>query len=55
MWGLRDERRLPSGKAGNFEKIEIKEGLYIMKKHRFWAWAMIACLFMTLYTGYKHQ
>jgi len=26
-----------------------------MKKHRFWAWAMIACLFMTLYTGYKHQ
>ena len=21
-----------------------------MKRHRFWAWAMIACLFMTLYT-----
>ena len=26
-----------------------------MKKHRFWAWAMIGCLFMTLYTGYKHK
>lgn len=26
-----------------------------MKKHRFWAWAMIACLFMTVYTGYKHR
>ncbi len=26
-----------------------------MKKHRFWAWAMIVCLLMTVYTGYKHQ
>ena len=26
-----------------------------MKKHRFWAWAMIVCLFMTIYTGYKHK
>ena len=30
-----------------------------MKQHRFWAWAMILamifCLAMTLYTGYKHK
>ena len=26
-----------------------------MKNHRFWAWAMVVCLFMTLYTGYKHK
>ena len=26
-----------------------------MKKHRFWAWAMIFCLFMVMYTGYKHK
>lgn len=24
-----------------------------MKKHRFWAWAMVACAAMCLYTGYK--
>lgn len=26
-----------------------------MKKHRFWAWAMIVCMFMAIYTGYEHQ
>ena len=26
-----------------------------MEKHKFWAWALIFCLFMTMYTGYKHK
>ena len=26
-----------------------------MKKHKFWAWAMIVCLAMTVYTGHKHK
>ena len=26
-----------------------------MKKHKFWAWAMVTCLAMTIYTGYKHK
>lgn len=24
-----------------------------MKNHKFWAWALVFCLFMTIYTGYK--
>lgn len=24
-----------------------------MKKHKFWAWAMVFCAFMTMYTGHK--
>lgn len=27
----------------------------LMKNHKFWAWAMIFCLFMTVYTGYEHK
>ncbi|MFR8250581.1 MAG: hypothetical protein ACLVAI_01930 [Anaerovoracaceae bacterium] len=26
-----------------------------MKSHRFWAWAMVLCTAMTLYTGYKRK
>lgn len=26
-----------------------------MKNHRFWAWAMVFCLAMTLITGYQHK
>lgn len=26
-----------------------------MKQHRFWALAMVFCLGMTLYTGYRHK
>ena len=26
-----------------------------MKQHRFWAWAMVFCLAMTLITGYRHK
>jgi len=26
-----------------------------MKNHKFWAWALVFCLFMTIYTGYKHK
>ena len=28
---------------------------YHMKNHKFWAWAMIVCLIMTVYTGYEHK
>ncbi len=26
-----------------------------MKKHKFWAWAMVVCFIMTIYTGYEHK
>lgn len=26
-----------------------------MKKHKFWAYAAIACMAMVFYTGYKHK
>lgn len=26
-----------------------------MKKHKFWCWALVVCLVMTIYTGYKHK
>ncbi|WP_408609854.1 DUF6219 family protein [Konateibacter massiliensis] len=26
-----------------------------MKKHKFWSTAMLFCLVMTFYTGYKHK
>ncbi|MGF0031714.1 hypothetical protein ACQRBN_01945 [Bariatricus sp. SGI.154] len=26
-----------------------------MKKHKYWAWAMVICLLMTIYTGYEHK
>ena len=32
----------------------IKEGCR-MKKHKFWAWAAIICMAMSVYTGYKHK
>lgn len=32
-----------------------KEKPFIMKNHKLWAWAMIFCLFMTVYTGYEHK
>ena len=35
----------------SFEKIRRCR----MKKHKFWAWAMIVCLAMTIYTGHKHK
>ncbi|MGN1332192.1 MAG: DUF6219 family protein [Lachnospiraceae bacterium] len=25
-----------------------------MKNHKFWAWAALGCMLMTIYTGYKH-
>ena len=25
-----------------------------MKNHKFWAWAMVICLMMTIITGYEH-
>lgn len=28
-------------------------GMVSMKKHKFWAWAMVFCAFMTMYTGHK--
>ena len=30
-------------------------GEHSMKNHKFWAWAMIVCLIMTVYTGYEHK
>ncbi|MGN0159199.1 MAG: hypothetical protein ACI39W_08695 [Brotaphodocola sp.] len=27
----------------------------MMKQHKFWAWAMIVCLIMAIYTGYEHK
>jgi hypothetical protein len=39
-----------------FDKMLRMEGCDCgMKNHRFWAWAMIVCLVMTVYTGYKHD
>lgn len=32
----------------------IKEGCQ-MKKHKFWAWAAIICMAMSVYTGYRHK
>lgn len=26
-----------------------------MKKHKFWCLALVVCLVMTIYTGYKHK
>ncbi|WP_408606123.1 DUF6219 family protein [Kineothrix alysoides] len=26
-----------------------------MKHHKYWAWAMVFCLIMTIYTGHKHK
>lgn len=26
-----------------------------MKHHKFWAWGMVICLTMAMYTGYKHK
>ena len=26
-----------------------------MKNHKFWAGALVVCLVMTFYTGYKHK
>ena len=26
-----------------------------MKNHKFWAWAAVFCILMTMYTGYKHN
>lgn len=51
-------------KAGGRNEIAIiyrpltvidQEGECHMKNHKFWAWAMIVCLFMTVYTGYEHK
>ncbi|MDY5092325.1 hypothetical protein [Faecalimonas umbilicata] len=39
----------------DYNDKNIVGGKRQMKNHRFWAWAMVACLFMTLYTGYKHK
>ena len=26
-----------------------------MKNYKYWAWALVVCLIMTFYTGYKHR
>lgn len=26
-----------------------------MKNHKFWAWAMVFCMIMVIYTGYEHK
>ena len=42
-----------SGIAGCGAYDRFRWGMVSMKKHKFWAWAMVFCAFMTMYTGHK--
>ena len=35
------------------QTICLERGTLSMKKHKAWAWAMVFCLVMTMYTGKK--
>ena len=39
----------------NVNKLKLRLGGIQMKNHKFWAWAMVVCLIMTIYTGYEHK
>ena len=41
--------------ANNFCFLSSKRSFYIMKNHKFWAWAAVFCMFMVMYTGYQHK
>ena len=43
-----------SWESGGTTVVIIMEG-NSMKNHKFWAWAMVICLLMTIYTGYEHK